>query len=130
MLRRTAGRLSIGALPAVFLKLLGADESDVSAREMLVLDAIRRSTSALSDASVDEIAAYLRALSPGQLSGFRNNVKGIYHELRYVEHENADGDEFDAELFEVTNHPGGRCRAGEPPHRRADGDSAQGDGLD
>ena len=47
---------------------------------------------------------------PKQLAGFRNNVKGIYHELKYVGRESADGDDVDAETYELTNHPGADVR--------------------
>ena len=72
----------------------------------LILDAIRRSTNALdSHSSVNDIAAYIQQYNEDQMPGLANNIKGIYHELAYVEHENADGDSIRAVLFEQTNHP-------------------------
>ena len=72
----------------------------------LILDAIRRSTNALdSHSSVKDIAAYIQQYNDDQMPGLANNIKGIYHELAYVEHENTDGDPIRAVLFEQTNHP-------------------------
>ena len=104
-----ATRLGIGIVPAVLLKVLGGARF-FSNEEEMVLEAMRRSSNTLSDASVAEMAAHIAGLSDEQLAGFRNNVKGIYHELRYVGQENADGDAFDAELYELTNHPGADVR--------------------
>ena len=73
----------------------------------LVLDAIRRSTTDLPDnASREEIADYLQQYSPEQTEGILNNIAGIYHELSFEDHENNDGDDIKAKLFEETNHPG------------------------
>ena len=109
VMSRGATRLGIGIVPAVLLKVLGGAGS-FSDEEEMVLEAIRRSSNTLSDASVAEIAAHVAGHSNEQLAGFRNNVKGIYHELRYVGQENADGDAFEAELYELTNHPGADVR--------------------
>ena len=48
--------------------------------------------------------------SPEQLQGISNNVKGLYHEIRFVQAENTDGDDIEAELYELTNHPGADVR--------------------
>lgn len=106
---RGATRLGIGIVPAVLLKVFGGIGS-FSDEEEMVLQAIRRSSNALYDASVAEIAAHIAGLSDEQRAGFLNNVKGIYHELRYVGQENADGDVHEAELYELTNHPGADMR--------------------
>ena len=106
---RGATRVGIGVVPAVLLKMLGGDGS-FSVEEGVVLEAIRRSSGVLADARVAEIAAHVGGLSGEQLAGFRNNVKGIYHELRFVGRENADGDEVDAEIYALTNHPGADVR--------------------
>lgn len=74
--------------------------------ELLVLDALRRSKKSLEDASTEELAAYVESLRPDQLRGVMSNVKGIYHELLFVQAENLDGDELSARVFEETNHPG------------------------
>ncbi|TYC63829.1 hypothetical protein FMN52_00980 [Marinobacter sp. BW6] len=99
-----------GVVSAVFLQLLAEDLSDFSPDQLLVLDALRRSNQNLANASEEELSIYVQALDPIQLQGLQNNVKGIYHELRYVDNENNDGDFYVAELFEATNHPGADVR--------------------
>lgn len=72
----------------------------------LILDAIRRSTIDLEDdASVQEVANYIQSYDEEQILGIINNVKGIYHEMKYVYEENNDEDSIMAEMFEETNHP-------------------------
>ena len=102
--------VSTGAVSAVFLKLLAEDLPDFSEDEKLVLDALRRSNGALADATEEELADYVQSLSPEQLTGLKNNVKGIYHELAFAARENGDGDEYIVELFEDSNHPGADVR--------------------
>lgn len=72
----------------------------------LVLDALRRSASRLTEATEAQLSAYLRALEPEQLAGVASNVKGIFHEMLIVRAENVDGDAMTAQLFEQTNEPG------------------------
>ena len=103
-------RAYIGIVPAVFLKLLGQKAHAFTPDEMMVIDAIRRSDNDLAGAGIEEISAHLSQYSQEQLQGILNNVKGIYHEIRFVVAENADGDDTEAELYEVTNHPGADVR--------------------
>ena len=110
-------RVYIGIVPAVFLKLLDLSASQAGLKnqtftpdEMMVIDAIRRSDNDLAEAEIKEISAHLREYSPEQLRGIENNVKGIYHEMKVAAAENADGDNMEAELYEVTNHPGADVR--------------------
>lgn len=73
----------------------------------LVADAIRRSTSKLSDdSSLGEIREYLAGYSGKSLDGLLANIKGIYHELIFVNAENYDDDSLSARIFGETNHPG------------------------
>lgn len=109
MPEETGTRLAIGVLPAVFLNVL-AGERSFSPEETAVLAAMRRSLSDLTHAPIDEIAKHVRSMAPEELAGFHNNVKGIYHELWYGERENADGDNVEAEMYEVVNHPGADVR--------------------
>ena len=96
--------ITTGTFGATLIQLLsGATANSI---EPLVLDAIRRSNNSLSDVSVSEIGDYLTELSPEQLQGVINNVKGIYHELAFVENENNDGDEGTATFFDNTSHAG------------------------
>jgi hypothetical protein len=75
--------------------------------EELVLQALRRSTRSLEAASVQDLSDYLGSLSKEQLRGVASNVKGIYHELLFVQSENEDWDAISAQVKEFTNHPGG-----------------------
>ena len=102
--------VTTGVVSVVFLELLAGDVSSLSSNEALVLDAVRRSNKDLADASDEELANYVQELEPSQLLGLQNNVKGIYHELRFLQDENTDGDSYVAELFEATNHPGADVR--------------------
>ena len=45
-------------------------------------------------------------MKPGQWRLFQRAVKGIYHELLFVEAENGDWDAVEAKVKEFTNHPG------------------------
>ena len=98
---------SAAVVIAVTLQRLVEDATRFwSVEERLVLDALRRSANGLNDASVEQLAKHVDALSPEQLRGTVSNVKGIYHELLFVHAENADGDGIAARVFEATNHPG------------------------
>ena len=104
---RSVHRHSAAVVLSVVLQRLLEDASrDWSVEESLVLDALRRSSNALNNASPDELASYVSSLNPQQLGGVLNNVKEIYHELLFVEAENSDSDHISARLFEDTNHPG------------------------
>ena len=81
--------------------LLGPLDAD----DELVLEAFKRSTPDLATADVTDIHDYLVGLSDEQLVGVASNVKGIAHEIRYVEMENEDGDSVSAVLFGSPTHP-------------------------
>ncbi len=100
----------VGVGTTILINLLSSGEHDFSEAEQDILDAIRRSSRDMKHMSNEEIATYFQSLSPEQLQGFKNNVKGIAHELRYARLENSDADEFRVELFEATNHPGADVR--------------------
>lgn len=80
------------------------DDGDLD--QALVLDALRRSSASLRDASEAELADYLRAFTSDQMRGVLANVKGIFHELLAARAENLDGDATSAALFAAANHPG------------------------
>jgi hypothetical protein len=98
--------IAIGLGTALVLNLLSEGEHTFSEAELDVLDAIRRSSGAMSDATNDEIAAHVQSMTPEQLLGFKNNIKGVAHEIQYARLENNDGDLFQVELFDATNHAG------------------------
>lgn len=90
-----------------FAELLRGAPVDDSLESRLVLSALRRSSISLHDASDEQLGDYLRDLSPAGLRGQAANVKGIYHELYYVDRYNATHlDGTAARLHEATNHPG------------------------
>lgn len=99
-----------GIVSATLLKLQAERLQQFNEDENLVLDALRRSSNRLNNASTEELAHYVQSMSPEQIPGLANNVKGIYHELSYERRENNDGDEYVVELFEATNHPGADVR--------------------
>ena len=102
--------VTTGIVSAVIIQLLADDIPNFDASEQIVLDALRRSNRSLTDATEQELAAYIQSLEPNQLAGLRNNLLGISHELRYFVEENSDGDEYIVELFSATNHPGADAR--------------------
>lgn len=75
--------------------------------EDLVLQALRRSRRDLESASAQELSDYLRRFEEEQMRGVASSVKGIYHELLFVQAENDDWDKVKAKVKEFTNHPGG-----------------------
>jgi len=79
-----------------------SNESHLSEEDMGVLAAFRRYSDETQD--IDSIREYLQNLSDDQISGVVNNVKGILHEMQYVEIENSDDDHISAILFPNTNH--------------------------
>lgn len=93
--------LVLGALA----KLTFGDIENLNADEELVLRALKRAVPDLENKSLDEIQDYLQGLDEDQLLGLANNVKGILHEIQFVQIENEDGDKITAALFTDTNHP-------------------------
>ena len=71
-----------------------------------VIEALKRSRKDLHDADLEELHAYVQSLDESQIPGLVSNIKGIAHEVYFVEAENTDGDEVKAYLFEDTNHKG------------------------
>lgn len=90
----------------VFYALLSQSAVGDDTESQLVLDALRRSSTALAGAGESELGEYLRGLSPEALRGVGANVKGIYHELLFVQNYNAAHTDTYAEVFGATNHPG------------------------
>ena len=97
---------SAGIVAGVFYSLLTRTALDGSVEQELVLEALRRSKNDLRHATEAESSEYLDELSPEQLQGVGNNVKGIYHELIWVEEYNATHTDTYAELHGSTNHAG------------------------
>ncbi len=90
----------------VFYALMTRHALDDSIESQLVLDALRRSSLKLNDASEDSLGDYLRGQSEDGLKHVADSVKGIYHELMWVKRYNATHASTYAEVFPETNHPG------------------------
>ncbi|MDZ5711373.1 hypothetical protein [Jeotgalibacillus haloalkalitolerans] len=69
-----------------------------------IIEALKRSNQELANADVNELQAYLQSLEEEQLTGLISNIKGIAHEVYYIEIENEDDDAIYAYMFEDTNH--------------------------
>ena len=91
---------------AAFIKVVSSPSPDLTYGDQVILEAFRRSTKELANADIGEIRAYLKQMDEDQIVGIVNNVKGITHEIIYVEMENNDGDTVIADLFPETNHEG------------------------
>lgn len=94
------------AIAAVFANIINKASFQLSSDNMLVLEALMRANPKLKELSISEIGDYLSDMSEESLKGLGNNVKGIYHELVFVQKENSDGDDIYARLFPDSNHPG------------------------
>ena len=100
-------RVNIGLFSATILMLMDSGRGfEGIAQDSLVIEAFRRSDNQLADASIADISDYFSEYSLEAQQGIINNVKGIYHELAFVDRENSDGDQWFAELMPNTNHPG------------------------
>ena len=86
-------------------RILASPNISLDQSDLMVVEALRRSTTILHNADTHDVVDYLRTYEPEQLPGLINNVKGILHELLFVEAENADGDSIVASVFPTTNHP-------------------------
>ena len=105
-----AAPILTGVVSATILKLMSSNLPSFTEDEELVLQALRRSNNNLTDATEVDLSNYVQSLSVDQISGLKNNVKGIYHELAFQQRENLDGDEYIVELFDDTNHAGADVR--------------------
>lgn len=93
-------------IATVFSNLLNKHFAVNNADEALVVEAIKRSNTSLHDASLTELGDYLSRMNASQLKGLANNVKGIYHELKYVDSVNHFDSTTHAQVYESTNHAG------------------------
>lgn len=94
------------AIAVTLQRLSVRAQSSWTVEQELVLDALRRCTPRLAEASEAELGAYIRALAPEQSRGLVSNVKGVLHEILVARAENLDGDAVVARLFEELDHPG------------------------
>ncbi len=90
----------------LLLASFAAIQSGVVSTEMdeAVLLAFQRFSSKTQD--LESTQNYLNGLSEDQITGVVSNVKGILHEVEFVNFENMDGDSITAEMFQKANHKG------------------------
>lgn len=91
---------------ATIAKVAYGNNPSFSDDEELILHSIKRANQEFSNLSTSEIGTTLSQYDEDQMLGFANNVKGILHELQFIEIENEDGDNFTASIFPDTNHKG------------------------
>lgn len=90
---------------SVLAKLTFGNTEKLNADDELVLQALRRALPDTQKMNLEDIQDYLQGMDENQLLGLANNVKGVLHEIQFVNIENEDGDEITAALFIDTNHP-------------------------
>lgn len=90
----------------VFTKVILNKLSDPSIEDQMVINAFRRFKKDFADAPLEDMGEYLSEMNEKQIEGVINNVKGILHEMEFVQMENEDGDSIVASLYQDTNHPG------------------------
>lgn len=93
-------------IASVFANLMNKASLSFTNDERLVVDALRRSNNDLADMPLSDMGDYIRGMDENSMRGLASNVKGIYHELKFVQKENLDGDDITARVFGATNHPG------------------------
>ncbi len=81
------------------------DADNLGSLDLQIVEALRRSNNLYADMSLPEIGEHLSYYTDDQMQGVINNVKGIAHEIKFVDAENTDGDNIFASLFQETNHP-------------------------
>jgi|GEM_PF-672094 len=95
----------MGIVAALLSVASSGHSSELSEMDYSVLEALQRSNHALADAPLEDIQLYLGNLEGAQITGLISNVKGILHEMLFVEFENSDGDSIFASTFASSNHP-------------------------
>lgn len=94
------------AISGVLYALMTQSVLDDNRETRLVLAALRRSKSDWEHASEYELGDALSEYKPEELKGLVSNVKGIYHELLFVDDYNATHTDTYAVVHEATNYPG------------------------
>jgi hypothetical protein len=98
--------IDIAMITTVLASLaIGGDQS-FNPKEQIIIDALRRSMTQLTFASIEDISKKLSSFDEDRLPGLVNHIKGIVHEMEFVAFENEDGDSVFAALHSETNHPG------------------------
>lgn len=93
------------AILAVASKVSLQSDFSLNEEDEAVLAALRRAHPSAGDTNED-LGRWLSQMDNIQISGVVSNTKGVLHEMRFVEMENADGDTIYAAQFAATNHAG------------------------
>ena len=91
-------------IASTLMKIAFDNLASLDGKELDILDALKRANPNLQNLSNQEIGNYLSDLDDDQLVGLTSNVKGVLHEIQFVEIENNDGDSVTASMFTDTNH--------------------------
>lgn len=94
------------AIAGVVYALLTQSVVDDSRESGLVLAALRRSKKDWENASEYELSQALAGYGPEELKGLMNSVKGIYHEMLFIDDYNSTHTDTYAVMHPSTNHPG------------------------
>lgn len=97
--------LEDAAILAVAAKVSLQADASLNGEDEAVLAALRRAHPNAGDTN-EELGRWLAEMNQTQLQGVVSNTKGVLHEMRFVEMENADGDTIYAAQFASTNHAG------------------------
>ncbi|KEO85708.1 hypothetical protein EH30_14435 [Erythrobacter sp. JL475] len=97
--------LADAAILAVVAKVSLQEDVSLGAEDQAVLAALRRAHPSAGETH-EELGRWLAEMNESQLQGVVSNTKGVLHEMRFVEMENADGDTIYAAQFAATNHAG------------------------
>ena len=93
-------------ISGVIALLIKKELQSFSFKDQIIIDALRRSMNELNYASIEDISEKLSRVDPKRMPYLVNHIKGIVHEMKFVEFENEDGDSVFAALHSETNHPG------------------------
>lgn len=90
---------------AAAAKVTSGRPSELTSDEEAALAALRRAHPSAGQTNED-LGQWLSEMDSEQLQGVVSNTKGVLHEMRFVELENADGDTVYAAQFAAANHQG------------------------
>ena len=102
-LRKNFDELAIAGLLGQLA--IRASNRGFSDDELSVLAALRRANPQFEALSPDEIGTSLATMAEHQVAGLVSSVKGVLHEMEFVQIENSDGDSVTASVFGSASHP-------------------------
>ena len=100
-------KFEVTAFSATLLALISSNAKELGMEtSSAVIEALHLANPQTSQMSDEQLSDYLTNLTPEQLEGVVNATKGKYHELKFVEHENNNFDDWHAEIISDPNHVG------------------------